>query len=266
MLFIDNDTCTGCNTCVEECPNGALAFEDEKILFTEDKCNWCGHCMAVCPCDCIYIDGDGYDCEEVEDLSFANTANPVQVRNMIMQRRSVRRFSDIDVTDEELDQILEAGKYSPTAKNAQGNVFMVVRDPEKKDEMLSDMANILLAKGKALADKIPGLAAFFINKASKYIEQGKDEILYEAPLVIFVFADTVEDGCVCAATMGFMAQSLKLGYCFAQLPVDAFEDPAFAKKWQAPEGKKCVLSLLIGNPVPDYFCSVTRKTPPVIIH
>ena len=264
MLIIDNETCTGCNSCALECPNGCLTVADETVEYNPAGCNMCGHCMAVCPCDCLYIDGDGYDCEDVEDLSFAQKANSSQVRNMILHRRSVRRFTDIDVTEDELSLILEAGKYSPTAKNAQGNAFMIVTDPEKRDEMLSDTAQVLLKKGKSLADKVPGLAAFFVNKASKYIEQGKDEIFYGAPLVIFVFADTKEDGAICAATMGFMAQSLQLGFCFAQLPCDAFEDEAFAAKWQAPEGKKCVLALLTGNPEPDYFCSVTRKNPPVI--
>lgn len=264
MLFIDKETCTGCETCAKECPCGCLALDGETMSYNAQGCNFCGHCMAVCPCDSIIIDGDGYDCEDVEDLSFANRPTSSQMRTLIMQRRSVRRFTDIDVTDQELDMILEAGKYAPTAKNAQGNAFIVVRDPQKKDEMLSDIAGVLLAKGKSLADKIPGLAAFFINKASKYIEQGKDEIFCYAPLVIFVFADSPEDGAICAATMGFMAQSLQLGYCYAQLPTDAFENEEFAQKWQAPEGKKCVLALLIGNPEPDYFCSVTRKTPPVI--
>lgn len=264
MLIIENDTCTQCNTCVEECPNGALVLENNALKFTEEKCNMCGHCMAVCPCDAIYIDGDGYDCEDVEDLSFAQRPTSNQMRNMIMYRRSVRRFSDTDVTENELKAILEAGKYSPTAKNLQGNVFMVITDKEKRDEMLKDISQILLEKGKGLAQTVPGLSAFFVNKASKYIEQGKDEIFCGAPVVIFVFADTVEDGCVCATTMGFMAQSLQLGYCYAQLPTDAFENEEFAEKWKAPEGKKCVMSLLIGNAEPDYFCSVTRKNPEII--
>ena len=264
MLYTDNETCTGCNTCAEECPNGCLTVEGESVSFDAARCNMCGHCMAVCPCDAIYIDGDGYDCEDVEDLSFASRPASNQIRNMLLYRRSVRRFNDTDVTEEELAAIIEAGKYSPTARNAQGNAFMVITDPEKKEEMLGDIANILLNKGIALEAKIPGLAAFFKGKANRYIEQGKDEIFCGAPLVIFVFADSAEDGAVCAANMGFMAQSLQLGYCFAQLPTDAFENEAFRAKWKAPEGKKCVLALLIGNAVPDYFCSVTRKNPPVI--
>ena len=264
MLIIDQDTCTQCNTCAEECNNGCLSIRDEVLEFDETKCNMCGHCMAVCPCDAIVIDGDGYDCEDVVDLSFTARPGVVEMGNLIMHRRSVRRFTDTEISEDQIAAILEAGKYAPTAKNAQGNVFMVVKDPEKRQEMVSDMADVLLAKGKALADKAPGAAAFFINKASKYIEQGKDEILYDAPLVVFVFADSAEDGAICASTMGFMINSMRLGYCFAQLPTDAFADEAFAEKWQAPEGKKCAMALLIGEAEAEYFCSVTRKTPPVI--
>lgn len=264
MLYLDNETCTGCNTCVEECPSGCLSLVEDTASFDGARCNMCGHCMAVCPCDAIMIDGDGYDCEDVEELSFSKRPSSSQVRTAIMLRRSVRRFTDTDVTEEELGFILEAGKYSPTAKNAQDNAFIVVTDPDKKAQMLDDITQVLLEKGRALESEAPPLAAFFKSKALKYIEQGKDEIFYDAPLVIFVFAPSAEDGAICASTMGFMAQSLQLGYCFAQLPTDAFKDEAFAAKWKAPEGKKCVLALLIGNAEPDYFCSVTRKTPPVI--
>lgn len=264
MLTIDKETCIQCETCVAECPNGCLSLEGEEIMHDGSRCNMCGHCLAVCPSDAIMIDGDGYDCMDVEELSFAKKLQAAELRNMILIRRSVRRFSDTEVTDKEIDAILEAGKYAPTAKNVQGNAFMVITDYDKKKEMLEDMSKILLNKGKALADKIPGLAAFFVNKASKYIEQGRDEIFYDAPVVIFVFADNDIDGAICASTMGFMAQAQQLGYCYAQLPTDAFADEEFAKKWKAFEGKKCVLALLIGNEEPEYFCSVPRKNPPVI--
>lgn len=46
----------------------------------------------------------------------------------IMQRRSVRKFSEYFVTDEEIRQLLEAARWAPSWANTQVWDFVVVRD------------------------------------------------------------------------------------------------------------------------------------------
>ncbi|MGE5575589.1 MAG: aldo/keto reductase [Syntrophothermus sp.] len=41
--------CKGCGTCVEQCPNGALAVIDGKARVDRDKCLLCGYCSPHCP-------------------------------------------------------------------------------------------------------------------------------------------------------------------------------------------------------------------------
>ena len=262
MLSLNQDKCIQCGACVEDCLRGALTLNEEKVEHDASKCMWCGHCLAVCPRDCIIIDGDGYDCEEVEDLGFAKAPNKFQIRNMILGRRSVRRFTDQEVTDEELGLIMEAAKYSPTGINRQGNEFIIVNDEAVKELAADTVAAFkrLIAAGSIDAERTAGMQAL----CDKYDNEGKDPFYYGAPVVIFVFADTDVDGAICATNMGWMAQAQQLGYCFARLPVGAFDDSEFAEKWKAPE-KKCAMSLLIGNPEPEYFCSVPRKDPSVTV-
>jgi NAD-dependent dihydropyrimidine dehydrogenase PreA subunit len=47
----DRDNCTGCGTCVERCPVGAVTIEDEHSVVNEDKCIGCGVCTSTCPTD-----------------------------------------------------------------------------------------------------------------------------------------------------------------------------------------------------------------------
>ena len=48
----------------------------------------------------------------------------------IMTRRSIRRFTDQPISDEDLDTILRAAMSGPTCVNARDWSFLVTRDPE----------------------------------------------------------------------------------------------------------------------------------------
>lgn len=50
----------------------------------------------------------------------------------IRSRRSVRGFTDEDVSDEIVAQILEAGRWAPSGLNNQAWRFIIVRDPDIK--------------------------------------------------------------------------------------------------------------------------------------
>ena len=41
--------CTGCETCIEYCPNGALSIQDGKCEVDRDRCILCGYCAPHCP-------------------------------------------------------------------------------------------------------------------------------------------------------------------------------------------------------------------------
>lgn len=54
----------------------------------------------------------------------------MELHEAILKRRSVRKFTDEVVTDEELRQIFEAVRWSPSWANSQVWEFIVVRDKE----------------------------------------------------------------------------------------------------------------------------------------
>ena len=56
--------------------------------------------------------------------------NEEMLRGLI-SRRSNRAFKPEQITDEELQKVLEAGMYAPTAKNGQSPIIIAVQKPEE---------------------------------------------------------------------------------------------------------------------------------------
>lgn len=54
----------------------------------------------------------------------------MELHDAIMTRRSVRKFTDHNVTDEEINQLLEAAQWAPSWSNTQCWEFIVIRDKE----------------------------------------------------------------------------------------------------------------------------------------
>ncbi len=53
---VDAEKCTGCESCVDECPSEAIAMKDEIAVVDEDACADCGVCVDVCPAEAITMD------------------------------------------------------------------------------------------------------------------------------------------------------------------------------------------------------------------
>ena len=266
MFIYDNSECIQCGICVSACSTGALALNDGQVTHDPGKCNWCGHCLAVCPRDCIMIDGDGYNLDDVEEFTLLTRATPQQIRRQIMMRRSVRHFNNEEVTRQELGYILEAAKYSPTAKNCQDNLLMVVTSEEEKAKLLDRSMEVIAQAGRECADTIPGLSAFFMMRYKMYKEEDIDGLFYDAPVIVYVFSGSDIDGAICACTMMQMVEAQKgLGACYLQLVADPFNRSARLKaEYEIPEDKKCVIALAIGHTDEEFFSSVPRKEVPTV--
>ncbi|NLL10414.1 MAG: 4Fe-4S binding protein [Methanomicrobiales archaeon] len=52
----DKDKCTGCETCVDECPAAAITMENDKAVVIVDLCVDCGSCVDVCPAEAITME------------------------------------------------------------------------------------------------------------------------------------------------------------------------------------------------------------------
>ena len=53
---VDKEKCTGCESCVEECPSEAISMVDEKAEIDLDACVDCGVCVDACPVEAISME------------------------------------------------------------------------------------------------------------------------------------------------------------------------------------------------------------------
>ena len=118
-------------------------------------------------------------------------------------RRSVRKYKDIPVEKEKIDQIIEAGLLAPSARNTQKTIILRIADPEVSKEL------------RKLNNKIWGRAA------------GVDPF-YHAPEILVVLAEkgwsrAKYDGSVVLENMMLAAHDLGLGTCWIHRAKEEFE-------------------------------------------
>ncbi len=53
---VDKEKCTGCESCVEECPSEAISMVEEKACIDADSCVDCGVCVDACPAEAISME------------------------------------------------------------------------------------------------------------------------------------------------------------------------------------------------------------------
>ena len=119
----------------------------------------------------------------------------------LLTRRSIRKYQPRQVTDAELDAVLEAGLYAPTGKNNQKPVMVAVRDKETRDQ-LSRMNAAVMG-----VDSDP---------------------FYSAPCVIVVLADPEfptwrDDGSLVMGNLMNAAHALGLGSCWINRARECFD-------------------------------------------
>lgn len=155
------------------------------------------------------------------------------VLSAIRGRRSVLRFEPTPVTDEEIEAIVEAGRWAPSFANSQPWTFVVVRDKETRGALGQLVERVAFAhRGQfALSGKGTG----------------------EAPVVIAVVVDPAKDrdhwleaGAVATQNMALMAHSLGLASYWAGL---GEKSEAEARRVLGiPKGLRVVSVLPIGRP------------------
>ena len=64
-IRVDDDLCTGCESCVASCPYGGIEVIDDKAIITED-CNLCGACVEACPVDAIILEREEFKVEKMD--------------------------------------------------------------------------------------------------------------------------------------------------------------------------------------------------------
>ncbi|MDO4983866.1 MAG: nitroreductase family protein [Eubacteriales bacterium] len=244
---INSERCIGCGRCAEECILGTIRLADGKAEVCREHCMQCGHCFSVCPVGAVSM--DGYD--RPEEKTEVNCISAENMLAFMKSRRSIRHFTAEKVSDREVDMIIEAGRYCPTAKNMQDLHFTVL------DKTLSDIEK------EAVSD----IRAFFAasgNEFDRLVTVDDHFFFFGAPLVIVVSAERADNAGLAAAYMELMAESLGLGvlYC-GYFTRTALRNEKIFKALELPEDRQPFFTLVIGHPDVEFKRIPPRKQPSV---
>ncbi len=178
------------------------------------------------------------------------------VLDNIYQRRSVRNFSDKEVSDEVIKEIIRAGTYAPTAVNKQPWRFVVIKNKQLIEEYDGRAKKAFLAAYKDTEN--PELAKFV-----QFLSKPTTRIFYEAPVLILLFASpnviNEHDCSLAAENMMLAAQSLGIGSCWIGLAEGLGYDMEFLKEVGVPEGHKLIAPLIFGYPAKQNLKAPARN-------
>ena len=52
---VNEDECTGCQSCVDECPVEAISMKGDVAVVDADECTECEACVDACPVSAIAL-------------------------------------------------------------------------------------------------------------------------------------------------------------------------------------------------------------------
>ncbi len=114
MPWVKEEMCTGCGTCEEQCPAGAIALADGIASIDDDKCIRCAICHEACPEDAVRHDGERVPLEVDANLAWVERmmdhdyyANDSQKKKELLGRLQKFFNKERKVVDMTIDRIVE---------------------------------------------------------------------------------------------------------------------------------------------------------------
>ena len=152
----------------------------------------------------------------------------MEVFEAIKKRRSIRAFTNEDVSKEEIEKLLNAARYAPSAGNIQPWEFIVIRDSRTKHRLS------VAALDQTSIEEAPVVIAVCANEvlsARRYGQRGAT--LY-----------CLQDTAAAIQNMLLAAYALGLGTCW----IGAFHEEDVRETLNIPRGVRPVAIIPVGHP------------------
>lgn len=256
MIEINKDLCIGCGKCVQDCVGRVLSLQDGKAKVS-GKCIQCGHCVAICPTAAVSI--PEYDMDDVRDFSPEDVQlDTTKLLNAIKFRRSIRDYKSDSIEDDKLNLLLQAGRYTATGKNTQGNRFIIV---QKEFQALKEVFWQAIGKALELPNEERPVAAKICRKfyQARQEDPSFDFIFRNAPAALFIASEQTDDAGLAAQNIELTAVSLGLGLLYNGYLCRAANDIPEVNAWLAAGGRPFAIAALIGYPAVTYHRNAPRK-------
>lgn len=184
----------------------------------------------------------------------------MELLELIKKRRSIRKYQDKQVTEEDLNKILEAGTYAPNAGGGQRRMIVAIHN--------KDLAEKLGRLNVSKLDRTH-LSGSYVSKEQPSIidDSNIKSGFYRAPTVCIIFAQknflySIPDSFCVAENMVLEATSLGISSCIVARAEDTFdneEGKAYMKEWDVPENYIARCFVLLGYCEGEYPKGKERK-------
>jgi nitroreductase len=146
----------------------------------------------------------------------------MDILELIKSRRSIRKYRPEPVSEKELDKILEAGRWAPSAGNRQPWKFIVLRSAEVREALAE-----AIPTGRFISSAPLGIVVTINPKASSH---------------------PIEDGAAATQNMLLEAHSLGLGACWIGRASGTANEERAKRILNIPEDENILSIIAIGHP------------------
>lgn len=151
----------------------------------------------------------------------------MDVFEAIKNRRSVRAFTDAPVSDAQVEKLIDAARWAPSAGNIQPWEFVVVRNPEIKSGLREAAGN------QSFIEEAPVVIVVCANESRSGQGYGSRGVnLY-----------CLQDTAAAIQNMLLAAQAMDLATCW----VGAFHEEQARKVLRIPDGVRPVAMIPVGH-------------------
>lgn len=195
IIEVNTDLCIGCCLCKKDCSARNISIKEGKATIKGLECIKCGHCVAICPKAAVTMTG-------FEEAPLEYTKQPtLDSKELLMAlkaRKYIRNFKNKEV----IQQIIEAGRVTTSAKNAQDVSYIVLGKNKGRYERV---AVEFLKKIKPLVS--------LVMKSAKEVTIDDNFFFKRAPVAILVVTKDKISGSLAAANMALLAEANGVFLC-----------------------------------------------------
>jgi nitroreductase len=174
-------------------------------------------------------------------------ARMTDLLQLIKKRRSIRRYSDRQISQEDLSQIVDAGVHAPNAGGGQRSMIVAIHNKQ----LVAQVGRLNLV----CMDR-SRLAGGYVSKEQPSIidDPTIKSGFYGAPSVVIVFAQknflySIPDAFCAAENMVLMATDLGISSCIIARGEETFANPEgarFLEQWRVPDNMVARCFVILG--------------------
>lgn len=167
--------------------------------------------------------------------------------DLIKARHSIRKYTDRQISREDMAKILEAGNFAPNAGGGQRSMMVGIRNKE----LTTKIGIMNLAK----FDRTKLAGAYVSKEQPSVIDDATMKNgFYGAPSVVAIFGQNhflfrEADAFCCAENMILQATELGIASCIISRGAETFISPEgqeLLKKWEVPENYSAICFVILG--------------------